>query len=120
MTQNNSIDEVEIRKTYYESGALWLEIPYVDGYKHGIEKEYYESGVLACETPHVNGTIQGIARVYYMSGAICYETPHKNGYKYGIAKHYDKDNINIDCLILYKGNRKVSTLCLESYRGSSM
>ena len=51
MSQDNSIDNAVVKKTYYDSGALWLEIPYVDGYKHGIEREYYESGVLWREAP---------------------------------------------------------------------
>jgi len=66
----------------------------------------------------VNGDVHGIARVYYMSGAIRYETPYKNGDQHGIAKHYDKDNININCVTLYERNCMVSILCLESYRGS--
>ena len=33
--------EVEIRKEYYDSDALWREAPYVNGKMHGIEK-YYE------------------------------------------------------------------------------
>jgi len=53
-----------------------------------------------------------------MSGAIRYETPYKNGDQHGIAKIYDKDTLNINCVTLYKRNREVSILCLESYRGS--
>ena len=40
MTQDNSIATVEVKKSYYESGALLWEIPYVNGNKHGIERGY--------------------------------------------------------------------------------
>ena len=64
MTQNNAIDNVEVKKSYYESGALWYETSYVDGDIHGIEKLYYESGALEWEIPYVNGEIHGIVRSY--------------------------------------------------------
>ena len=41
MTQNNAIDNVEVKKHYYKSGALYWETPYVNGKMHGIEKWYY-------------------------------------------------------------------------------
>ena len=40
MIQNNNISKVEVRKGYYESGALWYETPYVNGKIHGVEKHY--------------------------------------------------------------------------------
>ena len=57
MTQNNTSDNVEVRKTYYLTGALYSEIPYVNGVKHGIAKGYYKSGALGDEIPYVNGGI---------------------------------------------------------------
>ena len=136
VTQNN----VEIRKTYYLSGALWWVTPYVNRERHGTEKLYYETGSLEWETPYVNGKKdgvekyyaesgalrietpykggykQGIEKTYYESGALWYETPYKDGIRHGIAKNYDKDNQNINCLILYKRSHEVLTICLESYK----
>ena len=120
MAQNITIDNVEIRKRYYKSGALWWETPYVNGKKHGIEKFFYRSGTLERVTPYVNGKKHGTDEWFYESGALWVEIPYVTGRIHGIAKHYDKDNTNIDCLILYNRNCRVSTLCLESYRGSSM
>ena len=42
MTQNNTIDTVEVKKEYYASGDLWLVTPYVNGKRHGVKKEYYD------------------------------------------------------------------------------
>ena len=95
MPQNNTIDTVEVRKTYYDSGALRYEIPYVNGDIHGVGKRYYESG------------------------AICFETPFVNGQRHGIAKCYDEDKLNIDCIKLYKRDREVLVLRLESYGTAS-
>jgi len=63
----------------------------------------------------VNDSIYGIEKTYYESGALQVETPYKNGDKHGIAKCYDSDNTNINGLALYKRNRQVLALCLESY-----
>ena len=95
MTQNDTKDKVEIRREYYKSGALYSEGPYVDGVEHGIEKGYHKSGDLWWETPYVNGEIQGI------------------------VKNYDRDKLNIDVLMLYKGDNKVLTLYCDGYDKSS-
>ena len=86
MTQNNAIDNVEVKKSYYESGALWYETPYVNGKMHGIVKHYYESG------------------------ALWYETPYVNGMRHGIERGYDKDKTSIHCLSLYDKDREVLSL----------
>jgi len=83
MTQNNTINTVEVRKEYYATGALLSEIPYVNGERHGITKEYYSSGTLYAEVPYVKGKA------------------------HGVKKHYDKDNSNIDRLTLYNSGREV-------------
>ena len=110
MTQINTIDNVEVRKEYYESGALLWEIPYKNGKEHGMAKVYYESGALRYETPRVNGEKHGIAKHYYESGALSLEVPYVNGVMHGIAKSYGKDNINIDCVTLYNKDQEVTTV----------
>ena len=112
MTQDNSIDnvEVEIRRSYYESGALYSEAPYENGKKHGIAKHYYESGALYWETTFVNGEMHGIEKWYYASGTLWGEIPYVNGGRHGIAKRYDKDKTNIKYLVLYKEDREVASI----------
>ena len=120
MTQGNSKanDRFEVRKGHYSSGAIWCEIPYVNGKVHGIGKTYYESGALKIETPYVDGKEHGIENWYYESGALRLEAPYVDEYMHGIAKNYDKDNMNIDCLTLYERNREVLVICLESYKAT--
>jgi antitoxin component YwqK of YwqJK toxin-antitoxin module len=84
MIQNIAIDNVEVKKSYYESGALEREIPYV------------------------NGKMQGIVKWYYTSGALLWEIPYVNGNKHGIERGYDNDNSNIHCLSLYDKGQTVA------------
>jgi len=86
MTQNNTINTVEVRKEYYATGALLSEIPYVNGERHGITKEYYSSGTLYAEVPYVKGKA------------------------HGIKKGYDKEKTNIFCLVLYNKNQEVYSI----------
>ena len=110
MTQNNTIDKVEVKRIYYPSGALWYETPYVDGKEHGIEKGYYESGALKKEIPYENGEMHGIVKAYYESGDLWYEAPYVNGKKHGISRDYDNDNSNIYCLTLYDKDREAVSI----------
>ena len=112
MTQNNAIDNVEVKKSYYESGALWHETPYVNGKIHGIAKQYDESGALMFVTPYLNGDIHGIEKWYYESGALEWETPYVEGKKHGIEKEYEADKSNIDFLALYEKGHKVASVNL--------
>jgi antitoxin component YwqK of YwqJK toxin-antitoxin module len=86
MIQNNTIDNVEVKKHYYKSGALYWETPYVDGKMHGIEKWYYESGALSAEIPYVDSEI------------------------HGIVKSYEADKSNIYRLALYDKGRAVASV----------
>ena len=110
MKQDNSMDKVEVRKIYYESGALCWETPYVNGKKHGIVRSYYASGALLWETPYVNGKKHGIEKCYYESGALRLETPYVNEDMHGIVKEYEDDNSNICRLTLCKDGIEELTL----------
>ena len=110
MSQDNSINSVEIRKLYHESGALWREIPYENGKKCGVEKYYHESGALWREIPYENGEKHGIAKTYYESGPLHWVTPYVNGKIHGIKKVYVKDTQEIYRLSLYDKERYVLAL----------
>ena len=86
MSQDNSIDSVEVKRSYYESGAL------------------------RCEAPQVNGNMHGMIKEYYPSGALWVETPFVNGYKHGISKEYNREKSSIVRLTLCNRGREVSTL----------
>ena len=120
MTQTNSkaSDRFEIRKSYFETGDLWVETPYLNGKEHGTEKIYYKSGALLCETPYVKGKIHGITRSYYESGALERESPYVNGKRHGIVKNYNREKSNIDRLTLYNKDLIFLSLRRESYNAT--
>ena len=66
------------------SCALW-------GQTDSIHKTYYESGKLSSETPYINGKINGVAKTYYENGKLQIETPYANGYQSGAYKEYDEN-----------------------------
>ena len=84
MAQYSSLDNVEVKRTYYTSGALCYEAPFMNGVKHGI--------VMNC----------------YTSGSPWWVIPYVNGKMHGIEKYHDKDSANIYCLTLYKEDREVA------------
>ena len=53
-----SCQDVEVRKTYYDSGELLATVNIVDDLKQGVEKEYFESGELEFTTNYVDGVKQ--------------------------------------------------------------
>ena len=115
MTQDNSTVKVkiEVKKEYYESGALEVEIPYVNGKMHGISRGYYESGALKYETPYVNGAKHGIGKGYHETGALWIEIPYKNGKMHGIEKKYNSEKSVIDRLTLCSNDRLLLSLYRE-------
>ena len=82
--------KVDIKKTYYESGSIEWERPYVNDKIHGVVKGYDKSGVLWWETPYVNGKIHGDEKYYSETGVLRREIPYVNGKKQGVKKEYSE------------------------------
>jgi len=73
---------IEIKKVYYETGELWMETPYKNGKRNGIEKRYYISGKLLSETTWKDDQLHGID-VDYADGIIDSELFWKNDMLHG-------------------------------------
>jgi antitoxin component YwqK of YwqJK toxin-antitoxin module len=71
-----SIGFSEVRKEYYESGALKKEVTFKNGKKEGLAKKYYESGVLRLSILYKNGKPEGFYTIYDESGAMKQEFPY--------------------------------------------
>ena len=65
-----SCQDVEVRKTYYDSGELESTVNYVDDLRQGEYKEYYESGTLRSIVNYVDDLRQGEYKNYYESGTL--------------------------------------------------
>ena len=59
-----------IDKRYYKSGALWFEMPYVNGKPQGTVMVYFESGTIRSERPYVDGRMHGMRKDFFESGAL--------------------------------------------------
>tara|TARA_B100000767_G_scaffold46004_1_gene40538 strand:- start:65 stop:268 length:204 start_codon:yes stop_codon:yes gene_type:complete len=53
-----SCQNIEVRKTYYESGELRSTVNYVDDLRQGERKWYYKSGELIKTVNYVDGVEQ--------------------------------------------------------------
>ena len=58
---------------------LWVETPYQNGKKHGVQKAYYENGNLRLEFPYQNGKLHGVEKEYDENGNLIKETLYENG-----------------------------------------
>ena len=61
-----SCQNVEVRKTYYDSGELNSTENYVDDVRQGETKYYYKSGELSSTVNYVDGLMQGEFKWYYI------------------------------------------------------
>lgn len=75
-------------KTYYPSGELQSETPYVNGKINGIQKLYYQNGTLMSECSFNNGLANGAFKTYYKNSKIHLEANYQQGKINGILKDY--------------------------------
>ncbi len=116
-----------VERYYYKNGNLWIETPYKNGDKEGMQKTYYENGNLKEEIPYKNSKYDGIVKVYYENGKLKIEVPYKNNKRESIAKEYYENgglqaeipfkNHNIDGDMKYytEDGRLLALLKIENY-----
>ncbi|HET6227815.1 MAG TPA: hypothetical protein VFF27_16140 [Bacteroidia bacterium] len=80
----------------YVNGKLHKESPYVDGVENGVEKEFYESGILKSESTIVNGELTGYVKQYYPNGKLQSITPYKHYIIMGKIINYDEKGNKIE------------------------
>jgi len=73
----------------WPDGALRCEVPYLEGYKHGVEREWYQSGQVKEESELSNGGSHGKHTEWDEGGRIVVEAMyedcqliHKKNYRY--------------------------------------
>ena len=80
-----------LRKTYYETGEIYIVRRWTDGIEDGIFKQYYINGELSVEAINNNGTLDGEYVAYYEDGTIFYSGFYKNGIKVGEWNYFDEN-----------------------------
>jgi antitoxin component YwqK of YwqJK toxin-antitoxin module len=83
-----SCQDVEVRKTYYDSGELESTVNYVDDLRQGEYKEYYESGTLRSIVNYVDDLRQGEYKNYYESGTLRSIVNYVDDLRQGEKKYY--------------------------------
>ena len=77
MTESNR--EVELKRTYYPSGQLACEEPYVGEMICGVIRCWHENGAVMSETPMVDSVPHGMARKWNRDGKIVEECNYVMG-----------------------------------------
>lgn len=93
-----------VKRYYYTSGKLKIEIPYKNGKINGVRKHYYEDGALQAERSYKNGKEFGIEKYYYEDGSLSLEIPYKDGRYEGVARYYYRDG-TLKRKIFFKNNK---------------
>ncbi len=82
-----TVQSEEIKKKYYDNGAVQFEYNYKNGKLHGITTEFYESGVKKTETTYKAGKIIA-QKKYNLNGNLTYTLKYANGKKIETTKRY--------------------------------
>ena len=86
-------------------GTKWIEMPYVNGKRHGTKIWYEDDGRIWSETPYVEGIRQGVAIKYYKDGTRKSEEPWANGIRVGSGIEYREDG-SIEKEVEYADNMR--------------
>ena len=74
-------------------GSKWLEMPFVNGKRHGKRIWYDDDGRIWSETPYVDGRRQGVAIKYYKDGTKKSEEPWADGIRVGSGIEYRENGM---------------------------
>ena len=62
-----------------ESGMVISEVPFVDGFEHGLSRAWHPNGRLALERPYIHGESHGLAHEWFEDGSLKSETAFEYG-----------------------------------------
>ena len=99
-----------IEKKYDSNVDLWIETPYKNGKKEGVERWYYENGNLMREAPFKNGKKEGIVKWYYKNGNLMVEMSYLNDLFHGDMRFYTEDG-KLLALLKAKNDKFISGKC---------
>ena len=83
-------DSNNIKKNYYKSGELKIEVSYKNGKPNGLAKTYYKSGKVSSTKMFKDGKKNGLSKTYYETGELNDVMTYKNNKREGLAKEYFK------------------------------
>jgi len=78
-----------IYKEWFTENELYLEVPYVDGMRHGILKTYHGAGVVDSTAAYDKGVREGPAVIYWGNGKPLIKGTFRKGQMHGTWIRYD-------------------------------
>lgn len=99
-----------VERSYYADGNLMMETPYQNGKRNGIEKTYNTQGKLSSVRPVKEDKVDGVEKMYHDNGMLLMEILWRNGKKNGVEKWYYQDGSpNMD--ITYENSKIIGIKC---------
>ena len=83
-----SCQDVEVRKTYYDSGELKSTENYVDDVRQGESKYYFKDGKLFSTVNYIDDIKQGEYKIFYESGELKRTENYVDDLRQGEWKYY--------------------------------
>ena len=99
----------EVRKSYYDNGAVEYESSYLNDKLDGPSYHYNVDGILISHAEYVNGSPHGIWKIFYNSGKLKYTCSYFYSHKNGEEKFYH-ENGQIQSLIKYEFGEEISDI----------
>ena len=87
-----------LRRKFYPSGALKIELNDRNGTLHGAARQYYENGQLQIDMNYEHGIPNGPYTMYYEAGNPQIETTLKDGKVFGKVQRYKGDGTPVDAM----------------------
>ena len=80
-----------ILKQWYSNGQLQIEIPIINGKKHGTQYTYSKNGKLESMIDYENGDLNGYTRTYHSTGFRDLDLHFLNNKKQGLCRKWNED-----------------------------
>ncbi|MBC8311712.1 MAG: hypothetical protein H8E72_05360 [Candidatus Marinimicrobia bacterium] len=80
---HQTVDNTEVKVSYYSHGGLEYESEYKNGNLHGVTKYWDESENLISEASYSNGKIHGLSTSYFSDGSMKSKVNYYYGQKHG-------------------------------------
>jgi hypothetical protein len=84
-------------KTYYDNGKIWQEENYENDKRNGLTKQYYEEGTLSKVTNYKEDLLDGISQKFRKDGIQAWEARYERGMPCnGLKEYYTNGKLKTD------------------------
>lgn len=87
---DSSLAKEGMQRSYFPSGALYVERSFHNGLEEGIHRYYYPDGTLRAEMPFKEGLFDGSARIFYPNGVLKRVVNYEKGLRNGPDQYFNE------------------------------